>query len=322
MQSPAVPNPSDTINQQSAANKDTAIAQSNLNQVNQVTPTGSLTYSTTGTNPDGTPIRTATTALSPAQQAILDKQTTTNSNIGDIAVSESQKLGGLLASPFDANKATEDNLDNLASARLDPALARQQASLEQQLANQGIKPGSEAYNNAMTLNSQSANDARNQLYLTGNNQAYQQALTNRSQPINEILALAGQTQISNPSFQQTPQTGVQPTDAAGITQTAYQNQNAQTSATNNAIGSAVGTIGGWLFSDEKTKTDIHATGAKTPDGIPLKTFRYKSSPMLNLGVTAQDAEKKRPDAVKSVNGTKMVNYDKIGSPMLRLGRAA
>lgn len=322
MNTPQAPSAQQTAAAQTASNVDTAKAQAQLNNVNQVTPYGNLTYTST-TGKDGIPQYTATTTLTPEQQALLGKQNQLTSNLADVGVTESQKLGDLLSTPFDANKATEDNLDALASARLDPALAKQQASLEQQLANKGIKPGTEAYNNAMTLNSQSANDARNQLYLTGHSQAYQEALSNRAQPLNEILALASGSQIQQPSFQSTPTTGVQGTDVAGITNTSYQNQLNQSNGFWNALGSAGGTIGGWLFSSEKLKTDIHDTGAETKDGIPLKTFRYKGSPMLNMGVMAEDAQRKRPDAVRSVGGgVKQVNYDKLGSPMLRLGKAA
>lgn len=320
MQSPSVPSPTAVASAQTASNKETATTQSELNAINQQTPTGSLTYSQNGTWADGTPKLTATTSLSDAQQGILNSQQQINQNIGNVGVTESAKLGGLLDSPFNVDTATENQLDSLASARLDPQIARDQASLQQQLANQGIKPGSQAYNNAVTLQSQNSNDARNQLYLNGFQTAQNAALLQRQEPINEILALGGQTQVSTPGFTNTPTTGVQGTDVAGITQQGYSNANAQTSATNQALGSAASTLGGWLFSDERLKTDIHSTGAKTKDGIPLKTFRMKGSPMLNMGVMAQDAQKKRPDAVKTTpSGYKAVNYDKIGSPMLRLG---
>ena len=65
--------------------------------------------------------------------------------------------------------------------RLQPSLTRQSASSDVQLANQGIMPGSEAYNTAKTLLSQGQNDARTsaivggmQTGLQANNQAYNQ----------------------------------------------------------------------------------------------------------------------------------------------------
>ncbi len=414
MQSPAVPQATDTAAAQTKSNIDTATAQQNLNQVNQVTPTGSLTYSQNGTNPDGTPRTTATTAFSPSEQAIFDKQQQTQGNLGNVAVSQSARLGSLLAGGVDLNGlpkvgdpssvsggpitssianagAIQNNLGpsdfssdrNAVEAslfnRLNPQLDRQDTSLRTRLAGQGIKEGSQAWNNAIDAENRQRNDlglaitaqglgeqqgqqglALNKAGLNNSAQAQQfgqnasqaglqnsaqaqqfnqantgfanantanqlglsNLLTSQNQPLNQLLAVAGQGGVTQPSFATTPQSGVQGTDVAGAINNQYNQQNQQVSNTNNAIGSAVGSVGGWLFSDEKTKTDIHSTGARTKDGIPLKTFRYRNSPMLNLGVTAQDAEKKRPDAVRSVNGTKVVNYDKIGSPMLRLGKKA
>ena len=68
-------------------------------------------------------------------------------------------------------------------ARLEPSLAKQRVSTETQLINQGLRPGTEAYNNAIQLLGQQENDARTQAALTGinldtsaNAQGYNQAL--------------------------------------------------------------------------------------------------------------------------------------------------
>ena len=69
-------------------------------------------------------------------------------------------------------------------ARLEPQLARNRVSTETQLINQGLRPGSEAYNNAANLLGQQENDQRTQavlqglgLDLTANAQGYNQALS-------------------------------------------------------------------------------------------------------------------------------------------------
>jgi hypothetical protein len=69
-------------------------------------------------------------------------------------------------------------------SRLEPQLARNRVSTETQLINQGLRPGSEAYNNAATLLGQQENDQRTQAVLQGlgldmsaNAQGYNQALT-------------------------------------------------------------------------------------------------------------------------------------------------
>ena len=69
-------------------------------------------------------------------------------------------------------------------SRLEPQLARNRVSTETQLINQGLRPGSEAYNNAATLLGQQENDQRTQAVLQGlgldisaNAQGYNQALS-------------------------------------------------------------------------------------------------------------------------------------------------
>ena len=69
-------------------------------------------------------------------------------------------------------------------SRLQPQIQQEKAALDQQLANQGITPGSEAYNNAMRTQGQQANDLYTQAALQGinldtaaNQQGYNQALS-------------------------------------------------------------------------------------------------------------------------------------------------
>lgn len=354
---PQVPSAADTSAQQTASNVSTATAQSNLNHVNQNTPTGSLTYNQTGTNPDGTPQYTATTSLAPAQQGLLNSSNTINQNLGNIGVSQSQRLGSILSNPLDTSGVTplqtslpagftgnrQDALNNL-TALQNPLLDRQQSSLNQTLANKGLKVGDEAYTNAQSDFGLQRNNANLQaIAQTGQEQQTEQGLglnaaqfgnnasqtqlsnaTNlRNQQLNEVLGLAGQTQIQNPNFQTTPQVGVQGTDVSGNINQQYQNQNAQSNGFWGGLGSLASTAGSlFQYSDKSLKTDIGETGMKTPDGIPVKTFAYKGSPMMHMGVIAQDVEKKRPDAVRTIMGKKAVDYGKIHSPMLALGRKA
>jgi hypothetical protein len=69
------------------------------------------------------------------------------------------------------------------------------------------------------------------------------------------------------------------------------------------IGSAIGGI----FSDRRLKTDIEKVG-KTNAGLPIYTYKYKGDNKTQMGVMAQDVEKKTPKAVKEVGGFKAVNY--------------
>lgn len=97
--------------------------------------------------------------------------------------------------------------------------------------------------------------------------------------------------------------------------------NAQASASRSSgIMGALGSIGGGLasgigaaggigafFSDRRLKTDIKKVG-KTNAGLPIYTYKYKGDDKTQMGVMAQDVEKKTPKAVKEVGGFKAVNY--------------
>jgi hypothetical protein len=254
---PPAPDPVATANAQQNLNQNTATTQQLLNMTNQVTPEGSLTYNQTGSNTftgaDGktytVPQFTATQTLSPANQQLFDLNNTSKLNLGQAGVTATGKINDILGSSFNGDKATEDKLDALAAARLDPQFAKEQAALQTQLSNQGIKIGSAAYNDAMTQFGQNKNDAYNQLYLNGNQQAFNQALTERNQPLNEITALMSGSQVSNPSYASTPQTSVGGVDYTGLVNNNYNaaNQQYQTQLQQNnaALGGLFG-LGGTL----------------------------------------------------------------------------
>ncbi|MEM6833287.1 MAG: hypothetical protein AAF562_06650 [Pseudomonadota bacterium] len=195
---------------QTAQNIGTAIAQQSLNNVNQVTPDGSLTYEQTGssswTDPNtgrvyDLPQYTATQTLSENGQAVREQQDAANLNLATLGAEQSARLGTLLGTPVDlSNEATEARLMELGRSRLDPALDRRTEALRTSLSQQGIKEGSEAYDRAMARNAEAENDAYNQLLLGGRGQAVQEALAARNQPINEITALMSGSQVSQPNF--------------------------------------------------------------------------------------------------------------------------
>jgi len=65
------------------------------------------------------------------------------------------------------------------------------------------------------------------------------------------------------------------------------------------------------FSDKRVKKDIEKIG-KTDGGLPIYTFKYKGEDKTQMGVMAQDVEKKQPKAAATApSGIKMVNYSKI-----------
>ena len=258
---PAAPDPVATASAQAAANRDTATAQQSMNMVNQVGPDGSLTYSKTGDTtlinslngmPYTVPQYTATTTLSDAQQKLYDIGNQTETNIATIGRDQSAKVGELLSKPVTiGNEATEARLFDLGSKRLDPAFARNEEALRTRLVNQGIRPGTAAFDAEMTNFNQGKNDAYNQLLLSGRGQAIQEQLTERNQPLNEISALMSGSQVSQPNFINTPNTQVAGTDYMGAVNKAYdaqygayQNQVNQNNAMMGGLFGLAGTLGG------------------------------------------------------------------------------
>jgi hypothetical protein len=127
---PTPPNPLATAAAQTGTNVSTGVANAYLNNVNQVTPEGSLTYSATGshewTDPStGTkydvPTFTSTQTYSPQQQAIRDQTNQTQLGLATIGNQQTQRIGGMLNTPFNpgfnAQAYLQQNPDVLANAQ-------------------------------------------------------------------------------------------------------------------------------------------------------------------------------------------------------------
>src|SRR5258708_18938495 len=201
-----VPDPVATAAAQTQSNQQTAITQSELNDVNQVGPTGTSTFTRDGTNPDGTPQMTQTTALSAPQQAIFDTGQAAEQNIANAGKSLSANAASELSTPFNADQAIASKIDSIGKTQLDPQWAANDSKQAATLANEGITPGSEAYNNAMVSYNAGKNSSYNQLYLQGDAQAQSEALANRNSDVNTLSALESGSQVNTPTFQSTPQT--------------------------------------------------------------------------------------------------------------------
>lgn len=380
MNGPQYPNPTAT-----------ATTQTQFNMVGHNTPGGNLTYNQSGKWPDGTPRYTATTSLSPQMQRLFDQQMSNQQKIGQQAGQQAgnMNLAGISqpnyqtygsgpnlnttggnANGIQMNLGSNDfsgerqRVEDALMGRLNTQLDRDRSSIETRLANQGVRPGTEAWRRAQSEIGENSNSARTSAILnagqeqnrmqqlalnSGNfanaaqnqrfgqqfanagfgNDARQQMFSNRNQTttlnngvkdarfnnamtgnmaqINQLMAMMNGSQMQNPNL-----SNMAPgTDFSGLAQAQFQNQQNQWQNNWNAAGNLAGTLGGWFLSDKRAKTDIETVG-EGPDGIPLKTFRYKGSPMMHLGHIAQDVQKKRPDAVKRTPGGLMaVNYGKL-----------
>ncbi len=317
---PKAPDPWQTAAAQGAWNSFTAQQNQAMNMVGQNTPWGSLEYTQTGetwiTDPSGKRVRvpqyTANTTLTPEQQAIFEQTQAAETNLATIANEQSAWLGDYLNKPFEFdNQAAADWAYDLGASRLDPRFQQQEEAMRTRLINQGIRPGTAAYDAEMSRLGQDKNDAYNQLMLQGRGQAFSEALAQRNQPLNEIIGLMSGTQVQNPNatFAQTPQVGVAGVDYTGLVNNKY---NAEMQAHRGMMGGLFG-LGSALIglSDIRLKEDIEHTST-LPNGIGLYTYRFKGLPGRYSGVMAQEVATKMPDAVSvDSNGYLRVDYAKV-----------
>ena len=262
MRAPDVPDPPDpraTASAQSAGDINTAVAQQLLNMTNQTGPKGSLTYSQSGSSSFTDPLTgktmtiprfTATTSLTPAQQDLLKQEEEFDKLYNTIGLNQTRRIGEHLSEPFKYDAGEYEGwAGNLYNTLNDESNARTRDQWDQKLKNQGLSPGSAAYDDAMKNVITSQSRDRTAFMLDAYNTGLNTALTMRNQPINEIGALISGGQVSMPSFNSTPTVGLQSPDIMG----AYQNQyNQQIAARNSMMGGLSGlgaaagqAIGGW-----------------------------------------------------------------------------
>ena len=318
-----------------AGNLEAARATAAANRTNQITPYGNLIYTANpGTDPYGNTLYTATQTLAPAQQKILDETNLLNQGLMNTANRGLSYANTVLSEPgIDTSALPSTGINpgqsyqDAIMSRLGPQIDRENAALEQQLANRGIAAGTEAYKQAKLMQSQKQNDLLNSAVVQGmgmglnaNQQAFQQAAYNQMQPINVINALRTGSQVQNPSFVNTPnQAATAGPDLLGAANASYQNQlaayNAQQAARSGFMGGLMslgGSLGAAAISDIRLKKDIKKVG-KLRDGINIYSFKYINHKDLpkgeHIGVMAQEVEKVIPEAVITMaDGYKAVDY--------------
>lgn len=202
---PKAPDPIQTASAQTGTNVSTAIANAFLNNVNQETPYGSLTYNPTGnyswTDPTSNktydiPTFTATQSLTPAGQRLQDATMATQQNLADTAKTASGTLQKLMGSQINLSdapaagsvptlqtaipgagditrtygtdfSADRQRVEDAIMSRAQSGLDSDRKALEQRLADQGITIGSAAYQAAMDDYGRQVNDMRTSAILAG-----------------------------------------------------------------------------------------------------------------------------------------------------------
>ena len=236
-----------------------AQSATSANRVNQSTPYANLNYSQTGTDANGNPIYSANQTLNNGLQSGLQNISSNVINASaspfGVANTQNQIANNAALGQQGWNTATQDVLNSLS-----PQLSNQSEQLTNSLAQQGIQPGTEAYNKAMQLQGINQNNLLAQAALTGatvqnqqvgqniaqqstNNAGLQNNYTqNLSAYNNPLQQLAGFNTATNPGYitpyNQTATTGP---DYNAATQST---QNAQIAANNAALGQSTNLTSG------------------------------------------------------------------------------
>ena len=250
---PAAPDYTGAAKEQGVANLEAARATAKLSNPNIISPYGNQTVTYEGDTP------TITQTLTPEAQKTLNEQQLGQYGLAALGNKGVTNAGAVFNTPFSfGGPSVQTSLDTSGIAqmpinagttgqeaimsRLEPNISRNRVSTETQLVNQGLRPGSEAYDNAIRLLGQQENDQRTQAALQGLNldiganaqgynqalqsgqfgntaqqQALAQAITQRQLPLNEINALMSGSQIQNPQFQQYTGANVQAAPIANAT---------------------------------------------------------------------------------------------------------
>lgn len=212
-----------------AGNADAARIAAKANRVSQYTPYGNLVY-TSGVNGDQDQWR-ADVTLTPQQQALLDSQNRMSQGLATVGEQGVGYVSNALDNSFDwdsinastpqaqAGNAGWKRAFDAINARQNPVWDRDQARLENQLVNQGIRSGTEAWNNAQDDFSRRRNDFSLAAQLqagqeegrqfgldqTARQQAIQEQSFARNEPLNMLNAVRSGAQVTNPNFVGVPQ---------------------------------------------------------------------------------------------------------------------
>lgn len=215
--SPSPPPPPDYAGAavaQGAANKDAAIAGAQLSNPNITNPYGQqrVTYQIDPTT--GNPVPYVDQSLSPIGQQRFNQNLRIDQGLGDVAERGLGYVQNALNNPFDQSSLPARTVNagqtgqDAIMARLEPQMQRRTDALENKLINQGLRRGSEAFDNAMLDQGMIDNDLLTQAALQGislgdqaRSKAIQEESFFRNEPLNMLNAVRSASPVGMPQFQ-------------------------------------------------------------------------------------------------------------------------
>lgn len=341
---PSVGDYMDIARQQAELGKELIREQTTANRPNQYTPYGSSVWEDLGNNR-----WQQTVTLPDIQQAALESQQRTGLGRSEMAEGLVGRAGQELAAPIqweamqanevgtgaDARQAAEDALYGRTTSRLDPMWQQREQATYNQLWNQGLRPGDEAWNAAMGNLGRERTDAyqtaAREATIYGGQEAERQfgmdfkrrqqaiaeELQRRGASLNEInAALTGQ-QVAAPGMPTFSRAGTSaPPDLLRAMGMGYQSELDRYNAENmqdqglwsgiTGLASAGAAWAPFAFSDRRLKTRVqligHTLGRQS-------VYSYHMFGQQMIGVMADESP---PNAViEHPSGYLMVDYSRI-----------
>ncbi len=274
---PKPPDAAQLASSQQQYNFGTAAQQQTMNEINQKTPTGSLTY----TSPNSVEI-----GLTPDLAQLAKTQQATAASLGNAASGMYSQLPNI-----DPTQLLSQQ-QKMFEQYYQPVFKQQQSNLDAKLQSQGIAPSSNndpnnlnAYDRAQNLLSRNQNDARLQFFMATQPLAFQQALTNYQLPLQTEQSLLTGSTPQNPMFTNTPQVQIQPPNYQGAAQQQYTNQYQQYGDMMRGIGQLAsgglsglsgfgggGIGGGWGGGMSQVGPTFASGGMGMMGGVPFPIF--------------------------------------------------
>lgn len=207
---PAPTDPRKVIAAQQDANTQALQQSQSANQVNQSNPTGQQSWQLMGYDQYGNPQYGMSQQYNPQEQALKNFMT------------GSQSIGGYQGNTLMNNLSNSGNYDqafdptaavgNATSGRLgqmvdylDPYFSKQTDQLDNQMRNQGLVPGMEAYDEEMHRVRDTQNQGIQSMLAQFQPQAFQQAYTEHAAPVDEAMKWSQFGQPAPLGFSSTPQ---------------------------------------------------------------------------------------------------------------------
>lgn len=280
-----------------------------------------------------------TQTFSPAQQAIFDQQNQAKLGLGTLANTGIGSLGQVIGQNVDLSGVSAVPRSGQVNQRVIDAMTsrvmedydRKRNEANSQMIAAGLRPGSQAYDDAMQLIQRGENDARQQAVLAGydqGNKAFGQEAQSRAMeladyyagrqtPLNEITALMSGSQVANPftvggynpsgNAQAAPLFGA--TQALGDWNTGLYNARAAQQGNLQQGLFGLGAAGMMAMSDRRLKSNIVRLGDH-PLGIGW--YEYDIFGQRTQGVMADEVLTVRPEAVAvHPSGYYMVDYGRL-----------